>query len=103
MEEFLTKINIVNKNNQIKKLERQNKNAENRIERYVNNFKNTITEMEIEKRQNIKLIEKLTEDNKKLQEENKGYNYMLNKIPNWVIKLFVGRNKNIGGYLYGKK
>lgn len=103
MDEFLAKINIVKKNNYINKLEKENKHNENRINKYVDNFKKVITEMEIEKRKNLETIKTLTEDNKKLQDENNSYKYVLNKIPNWVIKLFAGRNKNIGGYLYDKK
>lgn len=103
MEEFLTKLNIVKKNNYINKLEKENKQNENKIDKYVSNFKKVITEMEIEKRKNLETIKTLTENNKKLQDENNSYKYVLNKIPNWVIKLFAGRNKNIGGYLYGKK
>ena len=103
MEEFLTKLNIVKKNNYINKLERENKHNENKIDKYVSNFKKVITDMEIEKRKNLETIKTLTETNKKLQDENNSYKYVLNKIPNWVVKLCVGRNKNIGGYLYGKK
>ena len=102
MEEFLTKLNIVKKNNYINKLEKENKHNENRINKYVSNFKQVITEMEIEKRKNLQTIKELTEDNKKLQDENNSYKYIINKIPGWVIRLFAGK-KNIGGYLYGKK
>lgn len=100
MEEFLAKLNIVNKNNYINKLERDNKRNEERIEKYVKNFKKEITEQELEKRKYIQTIEELTENNKKLQYENKSYKFILDKIPNWVIKLFAGK-KNIGGYLNG--
>lgn len=103
MEEFLTKLNIVKKNNYINKLEKENKHNENKINKYVSKFKEVITEMEIEKRKNLQTIKELTENNKKLEDENKSYKYILEKIPNWVIKLFAGKNKNIGGYLYGKK
>lgn len=103
MEEFLTKLNIVKKNNYINKLEKENKHNENKINKYVSRVKEVITEMEIEKRRNLETIKELTENNKKLEDENKSYKYILEKIPNWVIKLFAGKNKNIGGYLYGKK
>ncbi len=99
MEEFLTKLNIAKKNNYINKLERENKHNENKINKYVSNFKQVITEMEIEKRKNIEKIEKLEENNKKLQAENTNYKYILEQIPNWVIKIFARKNKNIGGYL----
>ena len=102
MEEFLTKLNIVKKNNYINKLERENKKNEERIQIYVSNFKKALTEEELEKRNNLKQIKELTENNKKLQDENNSYKYILEKIPNWVIKLFAGK-KNIGGYLNGQK
>lgn len=100
MEEFLAKINIVKKNNYINKLERDNKRNEERIERYVSNFKKEITAQEEEKRKYLQTIKELTENNEKLENENKSYKFILNKIPNWVIKLFTGK-KNIGGYLDG--
>ena len=102
MEEFLEKLNIVKKNNYINKLERDNKKNKERIEIYVSNFKKAMTELEIEKRKNQEMINELTENNKRLQDENNSYKYMLEKIPNWIIKLFAGK-KNIGGYLYGKR
>lgn len=102
MEEFLNKLNIVKKNNYINKLERDNQKSKERIEIYVSNFKKAMTELEIEKRKNAETIKELTENNKKLQDENNSYKSILDKIPNWIIKLFAGR-KNIGGYLYGRK
>lgn len=102
MQEFLEKLNIVKKNNYINKLEQDNKKSKQRIETYVANFKKAMTELEIEKRKNQETINELTAKNKILQDENNSYKYMLEKVPNWIIKLFAGR-KNIGGYLYGKK
>jgi len=100
MEDFLTKLNIVKKNNYINKLERNNKKNEERIEKYISNFKKEITEQEIEKRKYIQTIKELTANNQKLQNENDSYKFILNKIPNWIIKFFAGK-KNIGGYLDG--
>ena len=100
MEEFLTKLNIAKKNNYINKLERDNQKNEKRIEKYVENFKKEITEQELEKRKYIQQIENLTKQNEELLNENKGYKFILDKIPNFIIKLFAGK-KNIGGYLNG--
>lgn len=100
MEDFLTKLNIVKKNNYINKLEQNNKRNEERIEKYVENFKKEITEQELEKRKYQKTIQELTEANEKLQNENKGYKFILDKIPNFIIKLFAGKKK-VGGYLNG--
>ena len=100
MEEFLTKLNIVKKNNYINKLERNNAENEKRIEKYVENFKKEITEQELEKRKYLKQIEELTKTNEKLQNENKSYKFILDKIPIFIIKLFAGK-KNMGGYLNG--
>ena len=102
MEDFLTKLNFVKKNNYINQLKRDNKKNEERIEKYVDNFKKALTEQELEKLQQQKTIQELTENNKKLQDENNSYKLILSKIPNWIIKLFAGK-KNIGGYLYGPK
>lgn len=102
MEDFLAKINFVKKNNYINHLERVNKKNEEKIDTYVANFKKALTEQELEKIQQQKTIQELTENNKKLQDENNSYKFILSKIPNWVIKLFAGK-KNIGGYLYGPK
>lgn len=100
MEEFLTKLNIIKKNNYINKLEKDNQRNEKRLEKYVENFKKEITEQELEKRKYIQQIEDLTKQNEELLNENKGYKFILDKIPNFIIKLFVGK-KNIGGYLNG--
>lgn len=100
MEEFLTKLNIVKKNNYINKLEQDNERNEKRIEKYVENFKKEITEQELEKRKYLQQIEELTKQNEELLNANKGYKFILDKIPNFIIKLFVGK-KNIGGYLNG--
>ena len=95
MEQFLTKLNIVKKNNYINKLEHENKKNEERIEKYVANFKQEITNQELEKRKYLQKI-------KELQDENQSYKFILSKIPNWIIKLFAG-SKNVGGYLNGTK
>lgn len=100
MEEFLTKLNIVKKNNYINKLERDNKKDKERIEKYVSNFKKEITEQELKKRQYLQTIQELTSQNKELQSINQNYQLILDKIPNWIIRLFAGK-KNIGGYLNG--
>ena len=100
MEEFFIKLNTVKKNNYINKLERDNQRNEERIQKYVSNFKKEITEQELEKRKYLQTIKELTENNQKLQNENAGYKYILDKIPNFIIKIFAGK-KNIGGYLNG--
>lgn len=100
MEEFLAKLNIVRKNNYINQLERNNKKNEERIEKYVSNFKKEIAEQELEKRKYLQTIKELAENNQKLQNENNSYKYILDKIPNFIIRLFAGK-KNIGGYLNG--
>ena len=100
MEEFLTKLNIAKKNNYINKLERDNERNEKRIEKYVENFKKEITEQELEKRKYLQQIQELTKLNQELENKNKGYKFILDKIPNFVIKFFAGK-KNIGGYLNG--
>ncbi len=97
MEEFLTKINIVKKNNRINKLERENNEKQKKIEKYLSKSKEVITQMEIEKRTNVKMIEELSEENKRLQYENNNYKYILNRIPNWAIRIFAGKNKRLGG------
>lgn len=102
MEEFLSKLNIVSKNNYINKLEKDNIQKDDKIEKYITNFKKVITEMEIEKRKNVQTIKELTENNKILQNENNSYKNILDRIPNWIIKLFAGK-RHMGGYLYGKK
>ena len=100
MEEFFTKLNVVKKNNYINKLERDNQKNSELIEKYLENFKKEITEQELEKRKHLQMIKDLTENNQKLQNENNGYKFILDKLPNWVIRLFVGKKK-IGGYLNG--
>lgn len=100
MEEFLTKINLVKKNNYINKLEQDNQKNKEKIEKYIANFKKEITEQEIEKRKYIQTIKELSENNTKLKQENDGYKYILSKIPGFIIRLFAGK-KNIGGYLNG--
>lgn len=99
MEQFLTKLNIVNKSNYINKLEKENKSHKENLNKYTSNFKKVITEMEIERRKNLETIKKLEGDNKKLKEENNNYKNILNKIPRWIIRICVRRERNIGGYL----
>ena len=100
MEEFLAKLNLVNKNNYINKLEKDNKKNEEKVEKYVENFKKEITEQELAKRKYQQTIKELTEINQKLQDENNSYKYILDKIPKWIIRIWAGK-KNIGGYLNG--
>lgn len=101
MEDFLTKLNIVKKNNYINKLEKNNEKNQKRIEKYVENFKKEITDQELEKRKYLQQIQELTKINEELENENKGYKFILDKIPNFIIKLFAGK-KNVGGYLNGQ-
>lgn len=91
MEEFLTKLNIVSKNNQIKKLESQNKKANDRNNDNIEKFKKIITKMETEKKKNLKTIERLTEINKKIQEENINYKMIIDKIPKWIIRFYKNK------------
>lgn len=100
MEDFLTKLNIIKKNNYINKLEKNNEKNQKRIEKYVENFKKEITDQELEKRKYLQQIQELTKINEALENENKGYKFILDKIPNFIIKLFAGK-KNVGGYLNG--
>ena len=102
MEEFLTKINIVSKNNQIRKLERENREKEEIINKYIQNFKKTITQMEQEKIKKQKRIEELTEKNEKLMKENHIYKTNFEKIPKLIIKIFCRKN-NVRWYLNGEK
>ena len=88
MEEFLTKLIIVSKNNQIKKLECQNKKVNDKNNKNIEKFKKIITKMEIEKKQNLKTIEKLTEINKKIQQENENYKMIIDKIPKCIIRFY---------------
>lgn len=100
MEEFLTKLNIVKKNNYINQLERINKKDKERIEKYVSNFKKEITEQELEKKQYLQKIQELSKQNEELQNANIAYKSIIDKMPKWVIRFFAGK-KNIGGYLNG--
>lgn len=100
MDEFLTKLNIVKKNNYINELEKDNLKNKAKVEKYVENFKKEITNQELEKRKYLKQIDDLTKINKELENTNKSYKFILDKIPNFIIKLFAGK-KNIGGYLNG--
>lgn len=100
MDEFLTKLNIVKKNNYINELEKDNLKNKVKVEKYVENFKKEITNQELEKRKYLKQIDDLTKINKELENTNKSYKFILDKIPNFIIKLFAGK-KNIGGYLNG--
>lgn len=100
MDEFLTKLNIVKKNNYINDLEKDNLKNKAKVEKYVENFKKEITNQELEKRKYLKQIDDLTKINKELENTNKSYKFILDKIPNFIIKLFAGK-KNIGGYLNG--
>ena len=103
MEEFLTKLNIVSKNNKIRKLERENKAIKEKINKYIHYLKESITEMELEKAKKQKIIEELIEKNKKLMEENHIYKTNFEKIPKLIIKLFCWKKNDVRGYLNGER
>ena len=100
MEEFLKKLSIVSKNNYIIKLEEENKRKQEKIEKYVSTFKKEFTEQELEKRKQQQTIDELLAQNKLLESQNKTYKFILDKIPNFIIKIFAG-SKKLGGYLNG--
>lgn len=98
MEDFLTKINLVYKNNYINKLEKANQKEQERVKKYLEIFKKEFTEQEIEKRKQQETINELHERIKILENQNKTYKFILDKIPNFIIKLFAGAKK-LRGYL----
>lgn len=99
MEEFLKRLNFVKNHNYIKSLENKNTENEKKIKKYVQNSKDAITELEKDKIKLKKQIEELEECNKNITEENKYYKNLLNRVPNWIIKLFVRKNNKLGGFL----
>lgn len=98
LDEFLTKLNFVYKNNYINKLKKENKRKQEKLDKYILTFKKEFTEQEIEKREQQQKIEELLEQNKLLESQNKTYKFILAKIPNFIIRLFAG-SKKLGGYL----
>ena len=92
MEEMVQKLNRVKNHNQIVKLKKENKLQKEKIKQINSDYRN-MTQDIIDKYKKI-CDEKITEKNNKISELEKQvtfYQNALNKIPNFILKIFLGK------------
>ena len=97
MEEFLIKLNMVKNHNTILRLKNENIKKDKKFIELKNNTKKLIDDYATGNREiitNLKFkINELEEENSKLNSENIFYKNTINKIPKFIFRIFVGKNK----------
>ena len=95
MNEVLFKLNMIKNNNQIVKLKHENKILNSKTIELVDSYKKIIKEYQDKTKNEIddlkENVRRLEEENKKLHVQNQLYKTSLNKIPNFIVRLFIGR------------
>jgi len=95
MDEILFKLNMVKNNNQIVKLKYENKITNLKTIKLVDSYKKMIKEYQDKTKNEINelngKVKKLEEENKKIYAQNQLYKSTLNRIPNFIVRIFVGR------------
>lgn len=99
MKDFLYKLNIMKNHNKIISLEKKNQENVDKTKELVDSYKEIINNYDIK---NQKEIQKMNEKIKLLEEENcnivlqcKFYKDCLDKIPNFILRIFVGKNRKL--------
>lgn len=99
MKEFLYKLNLMNNHNKIIQLEKKNQKNVDRTQKLVESYKEIINNYEIKKQTEIKemseKIKFLEEENSNLVLQCKFYKDCLDKVPNFILRIFVGKNKKL--------
>ncbi len=92
MEEFLKNLNTVKEHNYVVKLKTENKKKDARIKQIQDECKNIVVQVTKEYKAELnKKITNLEEENKKLKNENSFYKSILDKIPKFILRIFIGK------------
>ena len=99
MKDILVKLNMMRNHNQIAKLKQENKDNTAKTQALVQSYKQIVNEYQ-EKIQNEKIdmkekIARLEEENSNLRIQYQFYKDCLDKIPNFILRIFVGKNKKL--------
>ena len=99
MKDFLYRLNLMKNHNRIISLEKKNQRNVEKTQELVESYKEIINNYENKKQTEAK---KLNEKIKQLEEENsnlvlqcKFYKDCLDKVPNFILRIFVGKNKKL--------
>ena len=99
MKDVLIKLNMVKNHNKIVNLKQ--KNIENNIktQELVDSYKEIVKDYEQKMQEEIKTmndkINLIEEKNANLQMQCQFYKDCLDKIPNFIVRIFVGKNKKL--------
>ena len=96
MKDVLIKLNMVKNHNEIARLKQKNNENSNKTQELVNSYKKIVDDyrkkMEMEISEMNKKIAMLEETNSDLKMQCQFYENCFNKIPNFVLRIFVGKN-----------
>lgn len=95
MDEVLFKLNMVKNNNQIVRLKYKNKINNLKTVQLVNSYKKMVKKYQDKTTSEInnlkEKVKNLEEENQKMYAKNQLYKNTLDRIPNFIVRIFVGR------------
>lgn len=99
MKDVLIKLNMVKNHNEIVNLKQKNKENNTKTQELVDSYKKIVSDYENKMQKEIKQmnekINKIEEDNINLKMQCQFYKDCLDKIPNFIVRIFVGKNKKL--------
>jgi len=97
MNKFLFKLNMIKSNNEIVRLKKSNEIKDKKLQKVSDGCKSLIIEYEIKNQKALlelnEKVNKLENENSELRKQRDFYCSSLEKIPKFLLKLFVGKNK----------
>ena len=99
MKDFLFKLNMMKNHNQIIRLEQKNKENTDKTQKLVESYKKIVSDYQEKNETEMKImrekIEKIEEENSNLKLQCKFYEDCLDKIPKFILRILVGKNKKL--------
>ena len=99
MKDFLFKLNMMKNHNQIIRLEQKNKENTDKTQKLVESYKKIVSDYQEKNQSEIKImsekIDKIEEENSTLRIQCKFYKDCLDNIPNFILVIFIGKNKKL--------
>ena len=99
MKDVLVKFNMVKNHNQIISLKHKNKENTDKTQELVDSYKKIVSDYEDKMKSEVnnmnKKIAEIQEENSNLKMQCDFYKNCLNKIPNFILWIFVGKNKKL--------
>lgn len=97
MDNFLYKLNSMKNHNQIIKLKKENETKTQKMNEVISECKNIVLDYQ-KKNENeiLKMNDKintLEDENNELRKQRDFYRDSLEKVPKFILKMFVGKNK----------